>query len=314
MKSEQNGPAHAENPSGRPVEAGRTDPATETFVTHRNLLFTVAYEMLGSAADAEDVLQETWLRWAGVDLDAVRDRRAYLVRITTRQALTRLRTLGRRKESYVGTWLPEPLLTAPDVAEDVELADSVSMAMMLVMETLAPSERAVFVLREVFDLDYEEIAEAVDKSPAAVRQIAHRARVHVAARRPRGVVSPDETREALDAFRGAVETGDLQTLLDILAPDVVLLGDGGGVKQAVLRPIVGADKVARLLVAGLGKTSGPTLRPAHVNAAPALVVRLGGELDTVMAVRIDDGLITGLYAVRNPQKLSHMQHETSLRR
>ncbi|MET9593492.1 RNA polymerase sigma-70 factor [Streptomyces sp. NPDC006516] len=313
MKSEQSGPAHAENPSGRPDEAGRTDPATETFVTHRNLLFTVAYEMLGSAADAEDVLQETWLRWAGVDLDAVRDRRAYLVRITTRQALTRLRTLGRRKESYVGTWLPEPLLTAPDVAEDVELADSVSMAMMLVMETLAPSERAVFVLREVFGLDYEEIAEAVDKSPAAVRQIAHRARVHVAARRPRGVVSPDETREALDAFRGAVETGDLQTLLDILAPDVVLLGDGGGVKQAVLRPIVGADKVARLLVAGLGK-SGPTLRPAHVNAAPALVVRLGGELDTVMAVRIDDGLITGLYAVRNPQKLSHMRQETSLRR
>ena len=138
--------------------------------------------MLGSAADAEDVLQETWLRWAGVDLSAVRDQRAYLVRITTRQALDRLRTLRRRKESYVGPWLPEPLLTAPDVAEDVELAESVSMAMLLVLETLTPAERAVFVLREVFDLDYGEIAEAVGKTPAAVRQVAHRARAHVAAR------------------------------------------------------------------------------------------------------------------------------------
>src|SRR5689334_19307861 len=171
--------------------------ATETFLAHRNLLFTVAYEMLGSAADAEDVLQETWLRWVGVDLTQVRDQRAYLVRITTRQALTRLRTLGRRKESYVGSWLPEPLLTAPDVAEDVELADSVSMAMLLVLETLGPTERAVFVLRDVFDLEYEEIASAVDKTPAAVRQIAHRARAHVAARRPQSTVSPAQTRAVL---------------------------------------------------------------------------------------------------------------------
>ena len=203
-------------------------PATEAFVAHRNLLFTVAYEMLGSAADAEDVLQETWLRWVGVDLGTVRDQRAYLVRITTRQALTRLRTLRRRKESYVGPWLPEPLLTAPDVAEDVELAESVSMAMLLVLETLTPTERAVFVLRDVFDLDYDEIAEAVGKNPAAVRQIAHRARAHVAARRPREVVSAAETRAALEAFQRAIETGDLQSLLDILAPDVVFLGDGGG--------------------------------------------------------------------------------------
>jgi RNA polymerase sigma factor (sigma-70 family) len=165
----------------------RPDPATEAFLAHRNLLFTVAYEMLGSAADAEDVLQETWLRWAGVDLGTVENQRAYLVRITTRQTLARMRTLGRRKESYLGPWLPEPLLTAPDVAEDVELADSVSMAMLLVLETLTPAERAVFVLREVFDLAYDEIAEAVGKSPAAVRQVAHRARAHVAARRPRGV-------------------------------------------------------------------------------------------------------------------------------
>ncbi|MFJ7233559.1 RNA polymerase sigma-70 factor [Streptomyces tendae] len=288
------------------------DAATEDFVAHRNLLFTVAYEMLGSAADAEDVLQETWLRWAGVDLDTVHDRRAYLVRITTRQALNRLRTLGRRKESYVGSWLPEPLLTTPDVAEDVELADSVSMAMMLVLETLAPVERAVFVLREVFDLGYDEIAEAVEKSPAAVRQIAHRARAHVAARRPRGEVSAAESRRALAAFQRAVETGDLQGLLDILSPDVVLLGDGGGIKQAVLRPIVGADKVARLMLGGLGKLDmAMRMDPAQVNGHPALVVRLDGELDTVVAVRFDEGRITGLYAVRNPEKLSHMREEAT---
>ena len=172
----------AVGPAQPSARGGRVDSATEAFVAHRNLLFTVAYEMLGSAADAEDVLQETWLRWAGVDLGPVRDQRAYLVRITARQALSRLRTLRRRKESYVGPWLPEPLLTAPDVAEDVELAESVSMAMLLVLETLLPTERAVFVLREVFDVEYDEIAEAVGKTPAAVRQIAHRARAHVAAR------------------------------------------------------------------------------------------------------------------------------------
>jgi RNA polymerase sigma-70 factor (ECF subfamily) len=286
------------------------------FVAHRNLLFTVAYEMLGSAADAEDVLQETWLRWTGVDLDTVQNHRAYLVRITTRQALTRLRTLGRRKESYIGPWLPEPLLTAPDVAEDVELADSVSMAMLLVLETLTPTERAVFVLREVFDLGYDEIAEAVDKSRAAVYQIAHRARAHVAARRPRGATSPAETRVALEAFQRAVGTGDLQGLLDVLAPDVVFLGDGGGVVQAVLRPIVGASRVAPLLVASqlARAAAAASLQPAQVNGYPALILRLDDKIDTVVAVRIDDGLITGLYAVRNPEKLSHMQHETALRR
>ncbi|GAA5021347.1 RNA polymerase sigma-70 factor [Actinopolymorpha pittospori] len=287
------------------------DCATETFVAHRNLLFTVAYEMLGSAADAEDVLQETWLRWAGVDLATVRDQRAYLVRITTRQSLGRLRTLARRKESYVGPWLPEPLLTAPDVAEDVELADSVSMAMLLVLETLAPVERAVFVLREVFDLAYDEIAEAVDKTPAAVRQIAHRARAHVAARRPRGVVSPAQAQGALEAFQRAVETGDLRSLFDLLAPDVVLLTDGGGVVQAALSPVVGARRVARVLDRIAGTVS---LQPIQINGYPALVLRRDGEVDTVVAVRIDDNLITGLYAVRNPEKLSRLEQKTTVSR
>ncbi|MEU7576491.1 RNA polymerase sigma-70 factor [Streptomyces sp. NPDC041068] len=303
------------DPTGSTLEPStddrRSDGVTEAFVAHRNLLFTVAYEMLGSAADAEDVLQETWLRWMGVDQGAVRDQRAYLVRITTRQALTQLRTLGRRKESYVGPWLPEPLLTAPDVADDVELADSVSMAMLMVLETLAPTERAVFVLREVFDLEYGEIAEAVDKSPAAVRQIAHRARAHVAARRPRGVVSATEARRTVEAFQRAVETGELQRLLDVLAPDVVLLTDGGGVVRAALAPVVGADPVARVLAR---ISTAMSLQPTLLNGEPGLVVRRDGVIDTVIALRVEDGRVTGLYAVRNPEKLARVERETAVSR
>ena len=294
---------------------GHSDAATDVFLAHRNLLFTIAYEILGSAADAEDALQETWMRWAAVDLDDVRNERAYLVTIATHQALSRLRTLGRRRESYVGPWLPEPLLTAPDVADDVELAESVSMAMLLVMETLAPTERAVFVLREVFDLPYDEIAIAVDKTSAAVRQIAHRARAHVAARRPRGTVSPDESRVALQAFQHAVETGDLQELVDLLAPDVVLLGDGGGVKKAVVRPIVGSDRVARLLAGGLPRIDGSvSTERVLINGSPALIVSIDGQIDNTVSFRFDEGKITGLYIVRNPDKLSRLAQEVSLDR
>ncbi|MCX4097888.1 RNA polymerase sigma-70 factor [Nocardia sp. alder85J] len=289
------------------------DPATAAFVAHRNLLFTVAYEMLGSAADAEDVLQETWLRWADVDQEQVHDQRAYLVRITTRQSLNRLRTLNRRKEAYVGPWLPEPMLTTPDVAEDVELAESVSMALLLVLETLGPTERAVFVLREAFDIDYEEIAAALGKTPAAVRQIAHRARRHVDARRPRGVVSAAETRAVVASFQRALETRDLQGLLDMLAPDVVVIGDGGGLKQAALRPVVGAAQVLRYLTVGLRHTRETlTVEAAVVNGNPALLLRLDGELDGIMAARVEDGLIAGLYYVRNPEKLTHLAAEIPL--
>ncbi|WP_067814598.1 RNA polymerase sigma-70 factor [Actinomadura kijaniata] len=283
------------------------DPATEAFVAHRNLLFTVAYEILGSAADAEDVLQETWLQWAEVDLTQVRDRRAFLVRVTTRRALDRLRVLRRRKESYVGPWLPEPLLTSPDVAEHAELAESLSMAMMLVLETLSPTERAVFVLREVFDVGYDEIAEAVGKTPAAVRQIAHRSRKHVEARRPRELVSSRQARAAIESFQHAVETGDLQGVLDVLAPDVVLISDGGGVRSAALRPVTGAAKVVRLLLASLGDKEGAlTGEPTTVNGDPALVLRLDGEIDSVMAIRVEGGLVTGIYFVRNPAKFTHI--------
>ncbi|MDX3195683.1 RNA polymerase sigma-70 factor [Streptomyces sp. MN03-5084-2B] len=290
-----------------------SDPATEAFVAHRNLLFTVAYEMLGSAADAEDVLQETWLRWVEVDPAGVREERAYLVRITTRLALNRLRTMKRRKEAYVGPWLPEPLLTTPDVAEDVELAESVSMALMLVLETLAPTERAVFVLREVFDVGYGEIAEAVGKTPAAVRQIASRARRHVDARRPREVVSARQTRAVLESFQRALEGQDMQGLLDLLAPDVVLMSDGGGVKQAALRPVSGADKVVRFIVGGIGKAQVAVAgEPVVVNGNPALALHVDGAFDGIMAVRVEGGRISGLYFVRNPEKLTRVDSETPL--
>jgi RNA polymerase sigma-70 factor (ECF subfamily) len=288
--------------------------ATEAFVAHRNLLFTVAYEMLGSAADAEDVLQETWLRWAEVPLDEVRDVRAYLVRITTRLALNRIRTLSRRRESYVGPWLPEPLLTSPDVAEDVELADSVSTAMLLVLETLGPTERAVFVLREVFDLPYDEIAAAVDKTPAAVRQIAHRARNHVDARRPREVVGDAQRQAVTERFMAAVATGDLQSLMDVLAPDVVLITDGGGVKQAALRPIHGVDKVLRFLMAVTPQDAENRAEPVLINGGLGFRLETDGVLDTVATVRIDDDKVTGLYFVRNPHKLDHVDEEIRLSR
>jgi RNA polymerase sigma-70 factor (ECF subfamily) len=288
--------------------------ATEAFVAHRNLLFTVAYEMLGSAADAEDVLQETWLRWAEVPLDEVRDVRAYLVRITTRLALNRIRTLSRRRESYVGPWLPEPLLTSPDVAEDVELADSLSTAMLLVLETLGPTERAVFVLREVFDLPYDEIAAAVDKTPAAVRQIAHRARNHVDARRPREVVGDAQRQAVTERFMEAVATGDLQSLMDVLAPDVVLITDGGGVKQAALRPIHGVDKVLRFLMAVTPQDAENRAEPVLINGGLGFRLETDGVLDTVATVRIDDDKVTGLYFVRNPHKLDRVDEEVRLSR
>ncbi|MBF4762426.1 RNA polymerase sigma-70 factor [Nocardioides islandensis] len=288
---------------------------TDAFVTHRNLLFTVAYEMLGSAADAEDVLQETWLRWAGVDHDEVRDERAYLVRITTRLSLNRLRTLARQRETYVGPWLPEPLLTTPDVADDVELADSVSTAMLVVLETLTPTERAVFVLREVFDVGYDEIADAVDKSPAAVRQIAHRARNHVEARQPREQVSSRQREAILDRFAWAVEHGDIQALMDVLAPDVVLMTDGGGVKQAALRPILGRDKALRFLE-GAATKGGPidAVHRTMVNGRPGLAFVIDGAVDTLLTVLIEDGLVAGMYAVRNPAKLTRLDEAVTLTR
>jgi len=281
------------------------------FVAHRSLLFTVAYEMLGSAADAEDVLQESWLRWAAVDQSQVRDPRAYLVRIVTRQALNRLRSVSRRREDYVGEWLPEPLLTSPDVAEDVELAESVSMAMLTVLETLGPTERAVFVLREVFALPYGEIGEAVGKPAATVRQIARRARDHVADRRPRVRVSRSEQQAVVERFLDALRTGRVQELMELLAPDVVLIADGGGLVTAIKAPLHGAERVAALLA----RASRVALAASTVwlNGAPAARIDFDGEQSAVSVV-VEDGRVSRIYVVRNPHKLTHLDEPASLAR
>jgi RNA polymerase sigma-70 factor (TIGR02957 family) len=278
-------------------------PEDDAFLEHRNLLFTVAYEMLGSAVDAEDVLQESWLRWAEVDRDEVRDPRAYLVRIVTRQSLNRLRTLQRQRETYVGPWLPEPLVTTPDVLEDVELAESVSFAMLLVLETLSPLERAAFVLREIFGFEYDEIAEATERSPAAVRQLVARARNHVQARRPR-FERPAEVEEITARFFAAAAGGELQPLLDLLAPDVVLLSDGGGKKQAALRPLHGPDNVARWLLGVATKTPASDVRWVVANGNVSVVLYVDGELDTIGTLYAVDGKVTEIYMVRNPDKLT----------
>jgi RNA polymerase sigma-70 factor (TIGR02957 family) len=286
----------------------------DAFAAHRSLLFTVAYEMLGSAADAEDVVQESWVRWAGVDQATVRDPRAYLVRVVTRQALNRLRSSARRREDYVGEWLPEPVSTTPDVADDVGLAESVSIAMLTVLETLGPVERAVFVLREVFDAPYDEIAAAVGKTPTAVRQVAHRARAHVAARRPRTRVSPAEQELVVRRFLAAVRGGDLDALLGVLAPDVVMVADGGGEVAAAPRPIEGADPVARFLSGLATIASAARLDTVVLNGALAIRVELDGGIDTAISFVVDEGRVSRIYAVRNPRKLERLDTEMLLTR
>ena len=289
-------------------------PDAAEFEALRPLLFTVAYEMLEAAADAEDVVQEAWLRWSAADRSDVRDPRAYLVRVVIRLSLNRFRTLSRQRETYVGPWLPEPLVTVPDVADDVELADSVSTAMLLVLQTLTPLERAVFVLREVFDVPYDEIAAGVDRTPAAVRQIAHRAREHVAARRPRQRVERTEHAAVLERFRRAADTGDLQALVDVLAPDVVLVTDGGGVRKAALRPILGRDKVLRFLEAVTPADADLELRVQLVGGQPGIVALLDGEVDSVITLDAVDGVVGALYFVRNPEKLTRLGVEVRLAR
>mgnify|MGYP001277199475 CR=1 FL=1 len=283
----------------------------DPFVAHRSLLFTVAYEMLGSAADAEDVLQESWLRWAGVDQSQVRDPRSYLIRVVTRQALNRLRALSRSREDYVGEWLPEPLLTTPDVAEDVELAENVSIAMLTVLETLGPVERAVFVLREVFEMPYDEIGGAVGKSAGAVRQIARRAREHVAARRPRVRVSRSEQKTVVERFLLALRTGRLQELMEVMAPDVVLIADGGGLAATALAPVHGAELVAKVLAHASRSAFASTT--VWLNGALAGRIEVAGEPAAVSLV-VQDGRVTRVYLVRNPQKLSRLDEPADLTR
>jgi RNA polymerase sigma-70 factor (ECF subfamily) len=279
----------------------------ERFTHLRPLLFTIAYEILGAATEADDVLQDSYLRWAEVDLSEVQDTKAYLAQLVTRQSLNALRAQARRREEYIGPWLPEPvLLDAADASSDVVLAESVSMAMMVVLETLTPDERAVFVLREVFGFEHAEIASAIGKSTTAVRQISHRAREHVQARRKRfEPVDPKTSLELTAQFFVTASTGDIDGLMSMLAPDVVWTADSDGKVSAARRPVSGADSVARLVV-GLIRLGGPDGRaePAFYNGAPALVLYLGDNLEGVVSVEIVDGKITNFYAMRNPEKLA----------
>ena len=283
-----------------------TDEHADRFTSLRPLLFTIAYEILGSATESDDVLQESYLRWAEVDLSTVRDSKAYLAQLVTRQALNVLRAHSRRREQYIGPWLPEPLLTGPDASADVVLAESVSMAMLVVLETLSPDERAVFVLREVFGFSHDEIAAAVGRSAAAVRQMAHRAREHVQSRRKRfEPVDPQVSAEITSRFFTAAATGDLDGLMAMLAPDVAWTADSDGKVSAARRPVLGADRVARLVL-GFARMAGAEGRveAAVYNSAPAMVLYLGDHLEGVVTFEVVDGRITNFYAMRNPEKLA----------
>ncbi|TGD87325.1 RNA polymerase sigma-70 factor [Mycolicibacterium sp. CH28] len=284
-----------------------TDEHADRFTLLRPLLFTIAYEILGSATEADDVLQDSYLRWASVELAEVRDTKAYLAQLITRQALNTLRTQARRREDYVGPWLPEPLLLdAHDAAADVMLAESVSMAMLVVLETLTPDERAVFVLREVFGFGHDEIATAIGKSAMAVRQMAHRAREHVHSRRRRfEPVDPQRSEQITAQFLVAAATGDIEGLLAMLAPDVVFTSDSDGKVSAARRPVTGAEKVARLLI-GLMSRAGSEYRVqiSAYNGAPAAIVYRDEQPDSVFLIELSDGKITNFYAMRNPDKLA----------
>jgi RNA polymerase sigma-70 factor, ECF subfamily len=284
-----------------------TDEHAERFTLLRPLLFTIVYEILGSATESDDVLQDSYLRWARVDLATVRDTKSYLAQLVTRQALKALRASARRREDYVGPWLPEPLLLDErDASSDVVLAESVSMAMLVLLETLTPDERAVFVLREVFGFDYDEIAGAVGKSVAGVRQVAHRAREHVHARRKRfEPADPEESTRITEQFLAAATTGDVDGLMALLAPDVTSIADGGGRVGAARRPLVGAAKVAPAIIRGLQRGV-PDMRFEIVtaNSAPAVMVYSGDQLEAIFTVEISGGKITHLYAIANPDKLA----------
>lgn len=278
--------------------------AAGLFEEHRSLLFTIAYEITGTATDAEDVLQDSFLRWTDVDAATVQNPRAYLAKTVTRQALNSLRTAQRRREDYVGPWLPEPIVVAPDVADNAVLSESLSFAMLVVLETLSPDERAVFVLREVFDFPYAEIAEATGKTQAAVRQIASRAKAHVRARQPRFDVDAQRQKAVSDRFLTALLGGDMQSLMDVLAPGAVLLSDGGGKVSAARKPVVGADNIARFLL-GIAKTPVPEMRveATLLNGMPALVVFSRTRIDVVALIQSSNDCVTGVYLVRNPDKL-----------
>ncbi|MFJ9036925.1 RNA polymerase sigma factor SigJ [Streptomyces sp. NPDC102406] len=315
----------SESTAGPATEAEET--ATRLYTGHRELLFSVVYNMLGSVADTEDVLQETWLSLAGrlsrAPLEEIDNPRAYLVRIAVNHALARQSAISRRRETYVGPWLPEPLVAAapgqpgPDAgdAADASLrSESVSLALLVVLESLSPLERAVFVLHEVFGYAHTEIAEVLDRSPAAVRQLAHRARAHVQARRPRFAAHPRVRREATRRFVEAALGGDVGALMEILAPDVTLWTDGGGkVRPAALRPVHGREQVSRM-IASFGRRRAPEnleIQYRHVNGDPSAVVFADDSPYAVMVMDLtpEGDRVSDIYLVTNPEKLTRVRQE-----
>jgi RNA polymerase sigma-70 factor (TIGR02957 family) len=298
---------------------------TEQFNDHRDLLTGVAYRILGSAADAEDVVQEVWLRWSEVDQAEIGNPKAYLVRVTTNLAIDRLRRVRSRRETYVGPWLPEPIVTEPDIAEQAELADSVELALLVVLETLSPLERAVFVLREAFGFSHAEIAEVLGRGEPAVRQLSRRARDHVRERRPRFDVDRRQRRLVTEQFIGACAGGDLDGLMEMLAGEVTLVGDGGGKARAPLRVLTGSGNVAAFLTAiatedGIGKflrsigappATSIDMEITDVNGGPGVVISANGQAITVISLVISGGLIETVYLIANPEKITHLSTPTN---
>ncbi|WP_427896189.1 RNA polymerase sigma-70 factor [Kribbella sp. GL6] len=282
---------------------------TDRFAEHRGLLYGVAYRLLGSVADAQDVVQDAWLRWSRVDADSVRDAEGYLVRVTTRLAIDRLRSAAVRRESYVGPWLPEPMLTTPDAAEDVVRADSVSTAVLLVLEALSPAERAVFVLNEAFGYSYSEIAEVLDRQVADVRQLAHRARKAVAARRRRYDTDRAVQQQVTERFLAACENGDVEALMAVLAPDVTLISDGGGRTGAPRKPVVGPLAVARAFLVGSGRRpAGSQYAIEELNGAPGITIRSAAGPVLAVTLQLVDGAVQAIHVVSNPEKLGGLSH------
>ena len=292
------------------VERSQSAVCLATFDQHRGLLFSIAYRMLGSIADAEDMLQETFIRWQQAGQEDVRSPRAFLVTIISRLCITHLQSARAQREEYVGQWLPEPLVTNPgsDPLQILHAAESLSMAFLVLLERLTPVERAVFLLREVFEYDYSDIAAVLGLSEANCRQVLRRARQHVNTLRPRFQVSSQKRNELLNRFLEAATNGDMDALLGLLAKDAVLHSDGGGKAIAVPNVIEGAEKVARGMVGALRKLVPKEVvrRQVEINGGPGLVSYLEGRPFSAVSLDIREGQIQAIYIVTNPKKLEHM--------
>jgi len=301
------------NEEGQSVTGSRDLGASiclATFDQYRGLLFSVAYRMLGSVADAEDMLQETFIRWQQSSEQNIESPRAFLVTVISRLCINHLQSARVQREQYFGEWLPEPIVTntASDPFGILKIDESLSMAFLILLERLTPVERAVFLLREVFEYDYSEVARIVAQSEANCRQILHRARQHIEAMRPRFAVPECKRRDLFDRFLEAVGTGEMGGLIDLLAKDVVLHSDGGGKGVAVPNEVRGADRVARGILGGLQRLVPRNLvrRLGHINGSPGVINYLEGKPHSVLTLEIRDGLIREIFVITNPEKLSHI--------